>query len=155
MRQDDRVIHWFCRFEKILVRLVIAGAVMLVLAQAVVEKNPNAGLLDMAGLEEYMPVTANVKDHGNTIIMTFELLDASSLSKAKILVDGSPAADFSERYVTVKVAPGELVEIDGAFYERPFRVKLLDVYPIVAKPVKGQIHKIKQEKHPVGKVETE
>lgn len=154
MRRDDRAIHWFCRFEKVLVRLVIAGAVMLVLAQAVVVKSPTAGLLDMNGHKEYVPVTANVKDPENTIVMTFELLDASSLSKAKILVDGTPAGDFSERYATVRVAPGDLVEIDGTFYERPFRVKLLDIYPGVAKPVKGAIYKIKLDKRRVGRVVT-
>lgn len=152
MRRDDRVIYWFCRFEKVLVRLVIAGAVLLVLAQGLVEKSPRAGLLDMAGLKEYVPVIADTQKPHDSIVISFELLDVSSLSKAKILIDGSPVGDFGERYVTIKAAPGDLIEIDGTFYERPFRVKVLDVYPNAAKPVIGVIHNIKQEKHPVGRV---
>lgn len=148
------MIYWFCRFEKVLVRLVIAGAVILVLAQAVIVESPTIGLLDLANLDEYMPAnTGTAATSDNVIVMTFELLDVSSLSKAKILVNGSPEADFSEKYATVKITPGDLVVLDGTFYERPFRIKLLDIYPDVVRPVKGVIYTVKQEQHRVGRLE--
>lgn len=154
MEREDRVIRWFCRFERFLVRLVIAAAVILVLVQALAVQSPTAGLLDLAGLDEHRPVAAiSNNDQDKTIVITFELLDFSSLGRAQVLVNGSPAADFSTRYTTVKVAPGDAVEIDGTFYDRSFRIKLLDVYPVAVKPVRDVVHTVRQERHLIGIVE--
>ncbi len=156
MGREDKVIRWFCRFERFLVRLVIAAAVLLVLVQAWAVQSPTAGLLDMAGLDEYGPVAAmGNNDQDKAVVMTFELLDYSALGRAQVLVNGLPAADFSTRYTTVKVAPGDAVEIDGTFYDRSFRIKLLDVYPVAVKPVRDVVHTVRQERHLIGIVELE
>lgn len=155
MWREDRVVYWFCRFERVLVRLVIAGAVILVLAQGIMPGSWTIGLLDLSNSDESMPVMTGSADVSpNVSVMTFELLDVSSLSKAKILVNGVPQADLSEKFATVKIMPGDLVEIDGTFYERPFQVKLLDVYPEATRPEKGIVHTVNQDKHRVGILET-
>lgn len=135
-----------------MVQLVIAGAIILVLGQLLFRQGH---MPEPPEFNDPVRTTAAFGEAAGDreITATFELLDVTSLSNAKIMVNGSVTDDFRNRYATVKVAPGDALEIDGTFYEQPFRVKLVDIYPEVYSPLKGVTHTIKQERHLIGKVE--
>ncbi|MEG3070909.1 MAG: hypothetical protein RQM92_09020 [Candidatus Syntrophopropionicum ammoniitolerans] len=54
-----------------------------------------------------------------------------------MLVSGEVAGVFNGRYVTVSVAEGDVLQVDGTRYERPFKIEVLDVSREVAEPQPG------------------
>jgi len=71
-------------------------------------------------------------------VVTLELKNYTSLPRAVVLVNGEPRAVFGERYVTVPVTEGDLLEVDGSFYTHPLVVEVLDVSRGVAAPPAGR-----------------
>lgn len=57
--------------------------------------------------------------------------------RALLLVDDHPAGDFSTGSVTVDVAPGQLLAIDGRAYARPLVFRVAYAGPDLASPSAG------------------
>ncbi len=114
-------------FERILVRITVFGLVLLGATQLFLS-GPDKPVLDFsvpswqeAGDAQFA-VGQNIEDKS---YVTFALVKQSSLEKAVIYVNGKPRASFAEKYATVALYPGDLVEIDCAFYNQPIKIKVV------------------------------
>lgn len=58
----------------------------------------------------------------------------SSLPLARVLVNGEVRGEFRDRYVTVYVREGDILEVDGTRYKRPLEIEIFDVSGDVLSP---------------------
>lgn len=70
-------------------------------------------------------------------VVTFQLINYSTLPLARVLVNGEPCGVFNDRYITVFVHEGDLLEVDGSCYNRPLDIEVLDVSKEVLIPAAG------------------
>ncbi|CCO09008.1 hypothetical protein [Desulforamulus hydrothermalis] len=70
-------------------------------------------------------------------VLILQLINFSTLPKAKVLVNGQVKGDFSHPYVTVAVCQGDCVEVDTTFYDHLVTIKVLDSTRQVMSPAKG------------------
>ncbi|MGI6684842.1 MAG: hypothetical protein ACOX47_05030 [Bacillota bacterium] len=146
--------------EKILVRIVIFGLVALVGVQAMLTSDSMRFYLSFAErlegqpFQEWSNPTARVLDTESSIFahLTVELKDFSSLSKAKLLVNGEEIADFRNKKITVKVYPDDIISIDGTFYNRPLAFEISEISPNISWPVLHQIIETKSTVEHLGQV---
>ena len=85
-------------------------------------------------------------------VVTLELKNFTILPRALVLVNHEPRADFGQRYVTVPVAEGDMVEVDGSSYTHPLVVEVLDVSRDVASPPAGRTVEVDGTVAAVGRV---
>ena len=67
-------------------------------------------------------------------VITFRLKNFSSLPLARVLVNGEVRGEFRDRYVTVYVREGDILEVDGTRYKRPLEIEIFDVSGDVLSP---------------------
>ncbi|GAB6156985.1 hypothetical protein JCM39194_01850 [Desulfotomaculum varum] len=70
-------------------------------------------------------------------VLILQLMNFSTLPKAKVLVNGQVKGDFGHPYVTVPVCQGDCVEVDTTFYDHLVTIKVLDSTRQVMSPTKG------------------
>ncbi|SFF94656.1 hypothetical protein SAMN05660649_00137 [Desulfotomaculum arcticum] len=145
MRKD--FLFWGARFERWLLRTVVLCAVMLVAVQwftkdPVLQAVSRAGIDTNDSIESREPSSAAPSAAELEHLITFQLLEYSTLPMAEVVVNGQKAAAFAERFVTVPVADGDVLEIDTKFYHRPVSVKVLDTYGGVKWPKVDDTFKI-------------
>ncbi|MDD4335021.1 MAG: hypothetical protein PHY77_05365 [Desulfotomaculaceae bacterium] len=128
---------WDKILDVILVRIVVAAA-LLVLAAQVFLAGPYGQNVEPVISHDYMAPqqTAAGRDL-NKPVVTFKLKEFISLPQARLLVNGEAAGVFSDRYVTVSVAEGDTLQVDGTRYERPFEIEVLNVSREVTEPQPG------------------
>ena len=141
-------MFWGARFERWLLRTVVLFAVMLVAAQWF-NNDPVLQAVSRAGIDTNESIESKEQNAAAQItsaelehMVTFQLLDYSSLPRAEVLVNGQKVAAFAERFVTVPVADGDVLEIDAKFYQRPVSFKVLDTYGGVKWPQVDDTFKI-------------
>ena len=128
---------WDKLLDTVLVR-IIAAAALLVLAAQVFLAGRYGQSVEPAVSRDYMaPRRAAAVWDLNKPVVTFKLKEFTSLPQARLLVNGQSAGVFIDRYLTVSVAEGDTLEIDGTRYERPFEIEVLDVSRGVAAPQPG------------------
>jgi hypothetical protein len=71
-------------------------------------------------------------------VITFQLKNYSTLPLARVLVNGESRGEFRDRYVTVFVREGDIIEVDGSRYSRPLDIEVLDVSKGVLVPSAGE-----------------
>lgn len=129
---------WSDRLERVLIRLVVVAALIVMIAQALLTGDPVK--------EATTPVTApdrpqfSLKDYAGILqspVVTLQLKNYSSLPLAKVLVNGKSRGEFRDRYVTVFVREGDVLEVDGTRYNRPLDIEVLDVSKEVILPATG------------------
>jgi hypothetical protein len=133
--------------EKILVRVVIFGLVALVGVQAMLTSDSMRFYLSWAERLEGQPFpewsnpSARVMDAESSVFahLTVELMDFSSLSKAKVLLNDVEIADFRNKKVTIKVYPGDTIKIDGTFYNRKLKFVISEISPNISAPDLHQV----------------
>ena len=99
------------------------------------------------------PYENAMKTKGFAANITLSLENYSSMQKAKILVNDQPVADFQNRVVTVNVNDGDKIAIDGSFYKRSFRVKIVEASANLDKPEIEQEFLIRSKIVSIGQVE--
>lgn len=122
--------------ERALIRLVVVIAGVVMLVQTIIAGNPlQEDAVPVASLERTRPplTTGLLQEH----VVTFQLKNYSALPLARVLVNGEPRGEFSDRYVTVFVQEGDLLEVDGSRYSRPLDIEVLDVSKEVLVPAAG------------------
>ncbi|MCL6609903.1 MAG: hypothetical protein K6T66_00025 [Peptococcaceae bacterium] len=72
-------------------------------------------------------------------VVTFYLKDYSLMPYLRVVVNGEVAGSFKNRYVTVPVQDGDVIALDGTFYNRPVAVEVLGVSAGVAFPAEGGV----------------
>ncbi|MFZ5644142.1 MAG: hypothetical protein ACOY46_11175 [Bacillota bacterium] len=90
----------------------------------------------------------------DTRVITLFLRDYSLLPHMRVLVNGDVRGEFKNRYVTVTVNSGDVVSIDGTYYNMPVRVELLNASKAVTSPRPGDIFNVKGNITTLGKVVT-
>lgn len=119
----------------ILLLIVIATIVMLVQTLRVGEPLPE-GAVPVASLERTRP-PLYAADLMQEPAITFQLKNYSTLPLARVLVNGESRGEFRDRYVTVFVQEGDVLEVDGSRYSRSFDIVVLDVSEEVLVPSAG------------------
>lgn len=141
------------RLERILIKLVVATAVLVMIAQVLLAGDPlNQAAAPVATLEQARPYLKNPEGVTQSPVITLQLKNFSSLPLAKVLVNGEPRGEFRDRYVTVFVREGDLLEVDGTRYNRPLDIEVLDVSKEVIQPAAGTRIRVKGTIGVIGKV---
>lgn len=144
---------WGERLERALIRLVVATAALAMIVQAFLAHNPmEQPVTPVASLERTQPYLKNSAGVLQTPVVTLQLKNFSSLPLAKVLINGEPRGEFRDRYVTVFVREGDVLEIDGTRYNRPLDIEVLDVSREVIMPVAGARITVEGSVSPLGKV---
>jgi len=120
------------RLERILIRLVAATAALVMIAQFLLADDPQKHTTGPA-----RPYLKNPERFPYSPVVTLQLKNYSSLPLAGVLVNGEPRGEFRDRYVTVYVREGDLLEVDGVCYNRPLEIEVLDVSKEVIRPSAG------------------
>lgn len=135
-------LGWGKKLEKLLIRLVILCAVVLVVAQSIVVKDPMHRVIGYVNLEDVITSpAANQQLVAGEPTITLYLKDYYSLPKMYVLVNGETVGQFSDRYVSFQVHDGDLIQLDATFYDYPVKVQVLTtseeiIYPPEDKTVK-------------------
>jgi hypothetical protein len=125
------------RLERVLIRLVVVIAAIVMLVQALGAGNPwLEDTVPVASLERIQPplITDGLLQEP---VITFQLKNYSTLPLARVLVNGESRGEFRDRYVTVFVREGDMIEVDGSRYNRPLDIEVLDVSREVLVPSAG------------------
>lgn len=86
-------------------------------------------------------------------LVTFQLLDYTSLPRAAVLVNGEKKGYFTHRYVTVPVADGDELAVETSFYEHPVSFKIIETYGNVLRPSTGTVIEVHGTTKTIGTVE--
>ncbi|MDO7786478.1 hypothetical protein [Desulforamulus aquiferis] len=119
--------------ERYLLTVVGICLVFLVVLQLTHVRTPYQGVIDQVGSDAQAMSYAEVAD--TTIIL--QLVNYSTLPKARVLVNGQVKGDFTHPYVTLSVADGDLLEVDTSFYRHSVKVKVLETSNKIVVPEKG------------------
>lgn len=159
-RWEEKFWSTAAKGEKLLLKVVVLGFVALVIAQSLLTNDSMRFYLSWAErLEgepfgEWVSSSARVMDSQSELFanLTVELQDFSSLAKAGLLINGEKAADFRLKQVTVKVFPGDTIEIDGSFYSRPLTFKVVQASSHLSQPCLHQLVQTDSNRVFLGKV---
>lgn len=139
--------------EKGLIRLVVFIAAVLILAQlSIYSDSMEKGAAPVASLEAPRPVLRDTTGLFQDSVVTFQLKNFSTLPLARVLVNGEPRGEFRDRYVTVYVREGDILEVDGTRYKRPLEIEILDVSDEVVTPAAGTKIRIEGSINNIGRV---
>jgi len=155
------------KLERTFIRLLVLGFILVAISQvlipAIFMSDPLARsmiLNDSFEGERYSglnqePIENAMKTKGYAATITLSIENYSSMQKAKILVNEQPVADFQNRIVTIGVNDGDKIAIDGSFYKRSFRVKIVEASANLDKPELEQEFLVRSKKLSIGQVELE
>jgi len=129
---------WDKILETILIRAVIIIALLVLGTQVFLGGDQHGQNVEPVMGDSYMgPQQATASRDLNKPVVTFRLKEFVSLPQARLLVNGEVVGVFNGRYVTVSVAEGDVLQVDGTEYERPFEIEVMDVSREVAEPQQG------------------
>ncbi len=137
--------------DKLIMRLVILTAVVLVVVQAMVVDDPFRTVMARVGTDTGA-ASENNTVHWQDEHITLYLENFSALPHLKVLINGAEFAEFKDRYVTVPVSNEDVLEIDGTFYQHQIIVRVLNITPGVAAPAAGHKLTVNGTVVPVGTV---
>ncbi|HPZ43011.1 MAG TPA: hypothetical protein PL078_03305 [Bacillota bacterium] len=121
--------------EKGLIGLIVVIAAVVVLAQlSIYGDYAEQAAAPAASLEASRPVLGDTSGDLQDSVITFRLKNFSSLPLARVLVNGEVRGEFRDRYVTVYVREGDILEVDGTRYKRPLEIEIFDVSGDVLSP---------------------
>lgn len=141
------------RLERVLIRLVVATAVLVMIAQTLLVNDPlKQTAMPVASLERAQPYLKNAAGILQNPVVTLQLKNYSTLPLARVLVNGEPRGEFRERYVTVFVREGDVLEVDGTRYNRSLDIEVLDVSREVILPAAGTRIRVEGSISPLGQV---
>jgi hypothetical protein len=123
--------------EKILLRILVFCFIALIVAQSLLTSDPMRFYLSWAEriegepLQEWSGSSSSVVDSQSGLFahVTLELKDYSSLAKANLLVNQKKVADFRQKQITIRILPGDIIEIDGSFYNQPINFEITKISP--------------------------
>lgn len=152
-------ISILARIEMVLLRLVVLVFVVFFISQVFMTQNPLERIVtvfegfdgigfhndaNVPALEgETNASTDEIANQQGEI--TLALVNYSSLQKAKVLVNGKSVGTFLNKYVLVNVKEGDILEIDGTFYNHPIKVEVYETEPAVKGLKEGQKFTVKKE----------
>lgn len=139
--------------EHVLVVLVAIITVAAVTVQVLLIKDPlKQTSVPVTSLEPVRPGVKGLEPVLQRPVVTFQLKNFSLLPLAKVLVNGEPGGEFQDRYVTVFVKEGDILEVDGTRYSRPIDIEVLDASREVIRPAAGARFRVDGNVVTVGQV---
>jgi len=142
-------LFWGVKLERWLLRVVVMCAVMLVSVQWFTS-DPALRVISQA--ENSIIDQSNLGQDELNHLVTFQLLEYTSLPKAAVLVNGEKNGYFTNRYVTVPVTDGDELAIETSFYKHPVAFKILETYGNVLVPAKGTLIEVQGTTKTIGTV---
>lgn len=123
--------------ERLLVRVIFSAVVLFFSARIIAgyfgPEAAGGGRLEESGISAWTP--------GSQVI-TFSLQDYSLMPYVRVLVNDEVRGSFDSRYVTVAVQEGDVIALDGTFYDRPVAVEVMDVSGGVKNPLRGAVYRL-------------
>lgn len=113
-----REAYFFEKVQRALAVLLILDLLAFLLAADWLRQPAgleSAAVLSGAAPAEAVPAAAEAGLFGNLYI---ECEEQISLSAARLLINGQDSGDFREGFLTARVRPGDVVQIDGSAYLR-------------------------------------
>ncbi|MEN6351790.1 MAG: hypothetical protein ABFD08_20690 [Syntrophomonas sp.] len=160
--------RFFDKMEKILIRSIVLGLVVLVVVQGLMTKEPwriylswgekmegqSIGLPASSQKSDSLTAANKVKSKLNSpqSQLTLSLEKFSSLPEASILVNGKKKADFTNKEVNIEVKAGDVLEIDSSLYNFPVDYQISKISNNLAYPDQGTVYTANQSIVMVGKV---
>jgi hypothetical protein len=145
--------RWIEKLDRFLIALVFSVAVLALASQAwLAGSQIKEAAWPAFSREPAQPEGISIAGDPRNPVITLKLNKYSALPLARLLVNGETAGRFNDRYITVFVREGDLLEIDGTRYDRPFEVEVLNVSRGVVSPVPGATVKVQGTVSAVGKV---
>lgn len=133
--------------EKLLIRLIFSAVIFLLFFQII------TSFKESIGEENHLVNGNSTKDWTyESEVITFFLKDYSLMPHLKVIVNGEVKGTFKNRYVTVAVHGGDVLSLDGTFYEIPVRIEVLNISGGIKHPKKGSVLKLHGNILPVGMV---
>ncbi|MGB8955994.1 MAG: hypothetical protein WCC10_11510 [Tumebacillaceae bacterium] len=140
---EERFLRAYERLEKPLVRVVLIGFVLIVVAQFVLAMPAGRQLLSSADRLEgqrtsggAMPTTAAENASAE---LTLRLVGVEGLPKAWVKVNGTPVKSFSSQEVTVPVREGDVLTVDTSATPGLYRFEVDHDAPQISYPVPGTL----------------
>lgn len=139
--------------EKYLIRFIVIGFVVLVIAQGIMTNDPMRLYMSwgerMEGQSIEFPVSTGEIDteqdnssmqvNSPYAVLVLSIEKFSSLPNAVILVNGKEVQRFTDKEVRLKLIAGDVVEIDSSRYNFPVEYKVTNVSNNLAFPERGQV----------------
>ncbi|AEG61174.1 hypothetical protein [Desulforamulus ruminis] len=122
------------KVSKYLFGFMITAFLLMVIYQSFIAPSPLRKVVLRVGSDAETVLSHDPLPE-NTLVL--QLVNFSTLPKAKVLVNGQMKGDFSHPYVTVPVENGDVVEVDTTFYQHSVRIRIADVSSRVLWPRKG------------------
>lgn len=147
MRKRD-FFDYITLVEKTLFTFVVLSFAMLSFVQVLLTKESWRNYLNFSNRLESqqiviaedqtdaMVASAGINDSGR---VTLQLKGYYSLPKAYVLVNGREVKNFTSASVTFIVRAGDIVEIDGTYYSKPFQVNVTGVTDNLLIPAKDAV----------------
>ncbi|HNX28612.1 MAG TPA: hypothetical protein PKN87_04275 [Syntrophomonadaceae bacterium] len=152
------------KIEKIIIRVIVLGIVVLVVVQGVMVHEPARLYLSWAErmegqILEY-PVAGNQEDAENEpaavkspqAVLKLTISQFSSLPRAKILINGQEQAAFDNREMEIPLMAGDIIEIDCTGYDFPVEFVIEATSENMAWPQQGKTYTANQSIVMIGKV---
>jgi ABC-type enterochelin transport system substrate-binding protein len=140
---EERFLRAYGRWEKPLVKIVLCGFLLVILAQFALMFPSGRQLLSAVDRLEGQRATsatlatATKDQHAQ---LTIRSVDASTdLSKAWVKVNGIPVGQFANGNLTVTVRPKDVVTVDTTGLEGVFRFEVDHNDPQISYPVPGTL----------------
>lgn len=141
------------RLERALIRLVVVTAALVMIAQTLLVNDPIKQVAaPAASLERAQPFLKNSAGILQNPVVTLQLKNYSALPLARVMVNGESRGEFRDRYVTIFVREGDVLEVDGTRYSRPLDIEVLDVSKEVILPAAGTRIRVEGGVSPLGQV---
>jgi hypothetical protein len=148
------VFDYITAVEKTLFSIVVISFAMLSFVQVLLTKESWRNYLNFASRLESQQIviaedkTAAMSASGDMKAgggLTLELQGYHSLPKAYVLVNGREVKNFASDSVTFNVRAGDIVEIDGTYYSKPFKVNVTKVTDNILIPQKDAAFSVQGE----------
>lgn len=152
------------KIEKILMRIVIIGFVLIVIVQGFMTNDPIRLYLSWAERMEGQVLEFPVAGQNDPLenepiavdspqaVLTLSVDQFSSLPRAKVLVNDEERLAFDEREIQVPVMAGDIVEIDCTQYDFPIDFAIKKTSENLAYPEQGKVFTANKSIVMIGKV---
>ncbi|WP_066640019.1 hypothetical protein [Desulfolucanica intricata] len=145
-------LNWGYRLEGLFIKIIICAAVLVVVSQTFLMDDPLKRVTSQVGFPQDTLQNQNILVEPNAPIITMQLKNYSSLPRARVLVNGEQQKEFLDRYVTVSVKHGDVIEIDGTQYKHSLEIEVINTSREILSPCPGQIIKVNGNLARVGTV---
>lgn len=139
------------RIEKILMRTIILGIILLVVVQGLMTNDPVRFYLSWAERmegqtlelpaagQQQIPEEDLTKAESPQAVMILSVSQFSSLPKAKVLINGEEKLVFNDREIEVACQGGDIIEIDCTEYDFPLEFTVKEASENLSYPPPGKI----------------